>query len=561
MGGEVKICVIGPGIVGMPMAAMLAHARITIGSTDPARVLVIQRDSPTSGWKVDAINSGRSPIGGVEPELDGIVKEAVLGGTLAASHDIRQTADAHVILVCVQTDRDGDAPDYGPLYQALDGLAEALSQGPPREQPPLVIIESTLAPSSMTTVIRERFAAHGLTEGTGVLLGNSPNRVMPGRLVERIRESDKLVAGLDPRTPRLIEQLYSHIVTRGKLLPTSSLTAEIVKTLENAYRDVRIAFTAEIARYCDARDWDFYSVRRQVNERIRQADSANEDPDSVPSGGLLIPTVGVGGHCLPKDGILLWWRRLEAGGDAGKSLILEARRINDESPRKTLELLEQRFGDYRKGKVALLGVAYRPNSEDTRNSPTLALARILDDEGVEFTLHDPYVHPGDQNLERYGMAGRFTRDLDQAVEGAERIIICTAHTEYRDGFARWQRHASLANGILDACHLFPGGELEGLPHAGIGRGHLEPSPAFLNFVERSFHAVETGVANEVAALAEFLNEHYAVDEFSRAEMGDIRRLAGTCITGCSIVEPGSVDDIPSFDGFRSHLTSPRTPSP
>ncbi|MGH7657895.1 MAG: nucleotide sugar dehydrogenase, partial [Gemmatimonadales bacterium] len=343
---------------------------IRIGSPDPAHVLVIQRDSPTSGWKVEAINSGRSPIGGVEPDLDRIVRDAVLGGTLSASHDIGQAADADVILVCVQTDRAGNAPDYGPLYSALDGLADALGKGPPRDQPPLVIIESTLAPSSMTTVIRERFAAHGLTEGTDVLLGNSPNRVMPGRLVERIAESDKLVAGLDPRTPRLIERLYAHIVTRGELLPTSSLTAEIVKTLENAYRDVRIAFTAEIARYCDAHDLDFYSVRRQVNERIRQADRANEDPDSVPSGGLLVPTLGVGGHCLPKDGILLWWRRRETDGDTGGSLILKARTINDESPGNTLDLAERRFGDYRTGKVALLGVAYRLNSEDTRNSPT-----------------------------------------------------------------------------------------------------------------------------------------------------------------------------------------------
>ncbi|MGH7657716.1 MAG: hypothetical protein ACREL6_05735, partial [Gemmatimonadales bacterium] len=141
------------------------------------------------------------------------------------------------------------------------------------------------------------------------------------------------------------------------------------------------------------------------------------------------------------------------------------------------------------------------------------------------------------------------------------IIICTAHTEYREGFERWRRHAALARGTLDACHLFPGGELEGFPHAGIGRGHIEPPAEFVDFVEQSFHAVERGVANEVAALAEFLNARYAPDRFSRAEMDEIRRLAGTCITGCDIVEPGLVEDVPSYDGFQSRLLTPRAPSP
>src|SRR5271155_4439955 len=121
-----KIAVIGPGIVGMPMAALLAHARIREGGDDPAHVLVVQRDSPTSGWKVDAINRGESPIGGVEPDLDRIVSESVAAGLLSATSDHAQVADADVILVCVQTDKDGLKPDYGPLFDALTRVAEAL---------------------------------------------------------------------------------------------------------------------------------------------------------------------------------------------------------------------------------------------------------------------------------------------------------------------------------------------------------------------------------------------------------------------------------------------------
>ena len=118
-----KIAVVGPGIVGMPMAALLAHARIREGHDAPAHVVVVQRDSPTSGWKVGAINRGESVIGGVEPVLDAIVRDSVAEGVLSATHDWNDVADADLVLVSVQTDRDGDGPDYGPLMEAL-GLAE-----------------------------------------------------------------------------------------------------------------------------------------------------------------------------------------------------------------------------------------------------------------------------------------------------------------------------------------------------------------------------------------------------------------------------------------------------
>ena len=120
----------------------------------------------------------------------------------------------------------------------------------------------------MDTLFREHFKKYGLEEGKDILLGNSPNRVMPGRLVERIRDSDKLAGGLHPETPKLIAKLYNHIVTNGEVFQTNSLTAEIVKTLENAYRDVRIAFSTEIVRYCDENNIDFYKVRDKVNSKL-----------------------------------------------------------------------------------------------------------------------------------------------------------------------------------------------------------------------------------------------------------------------------------------------------
>jgi len=549
-----KIAVVGPGIVGMPMAALLAHAGIREGSDQPAPVVVVQRASPTSAWKVEAINRGESPIGGVEPDLDRIVRESWQAGRLSASHDYAALRDADLILVCVQTDKAGFAPDYGPLMEALTAIATAL-QGRPAGNVPVLAIESTLAPSSMATVVKEHFAKFGLVEGRDVLLGNSPNRVMPGRLVERVAASDKLVAGLSPATPLLIERVYRRIVTRGTLHRTNSLTAEVVKTLENAYRDVRIAYAAEIVRFCDEHDIDFYRVRDGVNARLAQADAASADPGAVPSGGLLVPTVGVGGHCLPKDGILLWWRKLESGADTSASLILEARRVNDESPAETIRLAERAFGSLKGRRLALLGAAYRFDSEDTRNSPTLALARLLLERGSEVAIHDPYVKPDDQNVKKFGLESRFTRDLGRALGGADLVVVCTAHRVYAEGRADIVQRAKGAKGLVDGCNLYRRADFTGsaLAYAGIGRGTREPEPEFADFVYRGFQAMERGLANELAGVVDFLNARYAGDEFSRAKFSEVQRLAGTCVTGCVIAEPGPVAPLSAYRGFLPRL--------
>lgn len=554
-----RIGVIGPGIVGMPMAALLAAARVRIGQQEPAHVVVIQRNSPTSGWKVAAINDGRSPIGGLEPRLDQIVRDAVADGHLSASHDPAALADADVILVCVQTDKTGLGPDYGPLMEALEGLSEALAARPV-DNLPLVIFESTLAPSSMSTVIRDFFSAQGLEEGRDVLLGNSPNRVMPGRLVERVAQSDKIVAGLSPVTPELIARLYRHIVTSGRLHQTNSMTAEIVKTLENAYRDVRIAYSAEVARYCDTEDIDFYDLRDRVNEALAQTDASSNDPQSIPSGGLLVPMVGVGGHCLPKDGILLWWRAIEAGLSTANSLILASRDINDASPAATLALAEKAHGSLAGSRVALLGVAYRFDSEDTRNSPTLALVPLLQQHGATVIMHDPYVAPTDQNLKRSGTTGIFTQDLDQAMADADLVVLCTGHKVYGDGLDEIMAGRDRLRTVVDACNLTSRQAVEaaGLTYTGIGRGVRAPTDELLGQVLAGFRAVEHGVANELEELIAFLNDRYASDDFSQVHLDEVRSLTATCVTECVIGEPATVVAFSGEGGFSSRLVARAT---
>jgi UDP-N-acetyl-D-mannosaminuronic acid dehydrogenase len=551
-----KIGVIGPGIVGMPMASMLANAKIKIGTDEPAKVVVVQRDSKNSGWKVDAINSGRSVIGGIEPELDDITHEAVNDGLLSASSDFSVLSDADVILVSIQTDKkeNGFEPDYGPMFGGLEKLAEAL-QKKPASKVPLVIFESTLAPTTMDTLFREHFKKYGLEEGKDILLGNSPNRVMPGRLVERIRESDKLAGGLHPETPKLIAKLYNHIVTQGEVFQTNSLTAEIVKTLENAYRDVRIAFSTEIVRYCDGHNIDFYQVRDKVNEMLAQSDNATTDPNEVPSGGLLIPMLGVGGHCLPKDGILLWWRKTQKKNDTGPSLILESRLINDQSPAYTFRQAEKHFGNLHDKKIALLGVAYRFNSEDTRNSPTLALANYLRDEKVSYIMHDPYVKADDQNISKFGQESHFTNDLNKALESADFIFICTAHKEYIDLFQQITSGENLA-GIMDASNCYNRSQFNGKAamYAGIGRGTEAPQSDFIDFVYSSFRATEKGLARELQGLIDFYNENYAFDEYNKVKFEDVQRLAKTCSTGCEIANPDAVNEVPVYNDFSTILS-------
>ncbi len=551
-----KIAVVGPGIVGMPMAALLADARIREGSDTPARVVVLQRNSRTSGWKVPAINAGQSVIGGVEPALDDIVRETVREGILSASHDYDAASDADMVLICVQTDKKGFGPDYGPMFEALEGLALALKKKPAGNIP-ILVFESTVAPSSMATLMKDHFAKHGLVEGRDILLGNSPNRVMPGRLVERVAAADKLVAGLHPLTPRLIKRIYARIVTKGDLHETNSMTAEVVKTLENAYRDVRIAFAAEIVRHCDDHDIDFFAVRDAVNQRLAQSDSASADATAVPSGGMLVPTVGVGGHCLPKDGILLWWRKIESGVDTRQSLILESRRINDDSPAQAIRLAERRFGSLDGKRVALLGAAYRFDSEDTRNSPTLYLARLLQGKGCRVAIHDPFVKPDDQNLERFQLADCFTNDLVAAVADAEVLVFCTGHRAYKDHLPDILASARQARAVIDGANLYSHAPFATgtVGYAGIGRGRQPAPEGFVAFVEASFRVMERGVANEVLGLVEFLNGRYAAEDFNKVSLDTVRRLAGTCVTGCEIAQTGAVGEVPSFGGFTPHLVA------
>lgn len=532
-----KIVVVGPGIVGMPMAALLADARICIGAEAPARVTVLQRASHSSGWKVDAINKGESPIGGVEPQLDVIVRHTVADGLLDATHNVATVRDADVILISVQTDKRGIAPDYGPLFGAIDAIAQELVQ---RDAgcTPLVIFESTLAPSSLNTVVRDRFAAAGLIEGRDLLLAHSPNRVMPGRLVERVSTSDKLVAGLSREATRLTAQLYRHVVTAGELHETNAVNAEMAKTLENAYRDVRIALAAELAAYCDLEDISYFALRDAVNAELQDRDEASHSPFAIPTGALLVPMVGVGGHCLPKDGVLLWWRAQEAGVDAERSIILASRIINDGGPARVQARLARLVGPLAGKTIAILGVAYRGDAEDTRNAPGLALAHLLQATGAHVRLHDPHVRANDPNLSASGLHPLFSASLDETINGVHAVVLAAPHVAYADALPRLVKGAA-GRPIFDGVQLLPQHLRRHTGIDGIGRGMRAPSPSLVREAAQAARAVALGVSREVAWLADRLNQQFGLSGYGAADAREVLRLVRTCPTGGNLPDPES----------------------
>ena len=206
-------------------------------------------------------------------------------------------------------------------------------------------------------------------------------------------------------------------------------------------------------------------------------------------------------------------------------------------------------------KVALMGVAYRFNSEDTRNSPTLDLAKLLIQHGSKVVLHDPYVKPDDQKLAKYELKNFYTRDMHKALESAEVAIFCTAHRDYAEGRETILRSAPKAAGIFDGCNLYRRSDFNGshVRYAGIGRGTKAPRGDFVDFVFEGFRIMERGLANELNAFIEFANQKYAKDEFNRVDFKEVQRIAGTCVTGCAIVDPGPIDRAPEYKGFVTRL--------
>ena len=426
---EARIGVIGLGYVGLPVAAMLTQAGFTVTGID----ILAER--------IERINQGENPIEGDEPGLAELMAEVVGQGKLGASTDYERLRAADIVLINVETPVD---EQHVPRYHALRAVCRDL--GPVLKKGALVIVESTIAPGTI-----DRLVVPLLAESSGGRLnedfyvGACPERVMPGKLLQNIRTMSRVCGGSTPETAACMVTLYRHIV-EAELDVADPVTAEIVKTAENAYRDVQIAFANEVALICEAAGADVWRVRELVNKS--------------PSRNMHLPGAGVGGHCIPKDG---WLLAHGAAGAVTPHLIAAARTVNEGMPAHMMVLAEAALQEHgialEKATIALLGYSYLEDSDDTRHSPTAALVPALASRGATVRIHDPWV-------------AEYRQPLQAIVSGCDAAIVMVRHKAYLELDLPTLRGWLRTPVLVDGRHLFTREQAEaaGLTFRAVGLG-------------------------------------------------------------------------------------------
>jgi UDP-N-acetyl-D-mannosaminuronic acid dehydrogenase len=403
-----NIVVIGMGYVGIPMAALLADV-------DDFYVTGIQRRSQRSGWKIDWLNQGKNPFEGEEPGLDDLIARVVKNGKFKVTDSYDDVDDADFILIDVQTpiDLDSKIPRYESLKEVSRKISKHLQKGA------TIIIESTVAPGTTDNIVQPI-----LEEGSGLkrcedfYLVFSFERVMPGKMIEYITDFPRVIGGGCGEASEKAKFLYGKVIKK-ELQVTDTLTAELTKCIENTYRDVNIAFANEMALLCEDFNRNIFEIIELINHRHDRM--------------MHYPGSGVGGHCLTKDPFLLVYGHRNYTDHKYKSDILfKAREMNDFMPGHMIELMEDAFSESNRLvdniKVVLLGVSYKANTDDTRNTPTENIVKVLKSRyhshNITYMAHDPYVKERDYN------ETELTDDFNKAISGADVLIFATNHKAY-----------------------------------------------------------------------------------------------------------------------------------
>jgi UDP-N-acetyl-D-glucosamine dehydrogenase len=390
--GRAAVGIAGLGYVGLPLAVELARVGLQVTGID------------LDAERVGSVQRGESYVADVATDT---VAELVRAGRLRATSAWDDAAALDAIVICVPTPFTANRePDLSFVRAAAAEVARRLRPGQ------LVVLESTTYPGTTEEILLPLLAAGGLRVGQDFALAYSPERVDPGNRHYHVANTPKLVGGVTPVCTALAQALYEKAVV--KVVPVSSpRVAETAKLLENIFRNVNIALVNELAMLCDRMGVDVWEV----------VDAAATKPFGFMS---FQPGPGVGGHCIPVDPVYLAWRAKELDFDS--SFVTRAAELNAGMPQfvadKAVRILSRQGGDVRGRRVLVLGVSFKRDVADARNSSALDLMALLEARGVEVSYHDPFVpriRLGDRALASVAL------DPD-VIAGADCVVIHTDHT-------------------------------------------------------------------------------------------------------------------------------------
>ena len=377
------INVIGLGYIGLPTALMLAARGAEVTGTD------------VNDQLVERLRSGKTTF--EEEGLAALFAEAQANGIRFSAE--YAAADTYIIAVPTPYDKASKKIDPGNVIQAVKSVMKVCPKGA------VVVIESTIAPSTIDKYIRPVVSAGGLTMGEDLHLVHAPERIIPGNMIHELTHNSRTIGADDAAVGEAVKALYASFC-QGEIVVTGIRTAEMTKVVENAYRDINIAFANELTRICRADDMDVYEIIRIANMHPRV--------------NILKPGPGVGGHCISVDP---WFLVGDYPGLA--NLILAARKTNDSMPGFVLKRIhsimeETAFTDT--GRIGLYGLTYKENVDDVRESPTLQLLEKMEMcLAPALKVYDPYVKQ-DIVANQYHDLGAFLHDTDF-------VVIMVSHDE------------------------------------------------------------------------------------------------------------------------------------
>lgn len=374
-----KICIIGLGYIGLPTASMLA--------TNGCKVLGVDINSEA----VNIINEGKIHI--EEPGLEEVVKEAVSSGNLRA-YTTPQQADVYIIAVPTPVHEDKKAcMDY--VEAATNSIVGSLKQGD------LVILESTSPPETTTKLMVPILEKSGLKVGEELFVAYCPEKVLPGYIIRELVENKRIVGGINEKSAQMAKEVYETFV-KGEIILTDSTTAEMVKVMENTYRDVNIALANELAKIAYKLGINAWDVVKYSNLHPRV--------------NLHSPGPGVGGHCISVDP----WFIVEKNPELA-ILISRAREINDSMPEFTYQMVLEQVEHIPSPKIALLGLTYKPDIDDIRESPAIEIFHMLENNPrLNVAVCDPHVKEfGDKLM-----------NFEDALKDSDCILLAVNHKEF-----------------------------------------------------------------------------------------------------------------------------------